>query len=127
MASELEIPMIEEDAAAAPAGAPPDFRERVVLALKTTDETVLKAAERDFRGVFVDVRDFLETEVGRDLPPHLGWLLACCSAEKLLAGYERGRVAVWTIPLPDGRVMIFESPAETGRVRAGRAGAAGFP
>lgn len=55
MTSELETcldGMEVETIARPPVGAPVDFRERLVLYLKTTDPVRLQAAENDFRGVW---------------------------------------------------------------------------
>ena len=45
MTTEPEFSVDVVEAAAAPAGTPPEFRERVALALKTTDERVLQDAD----------------------------------------------------------------------------------
>jgi hypothetical protein len=73
--------------------------------------------------VFSSVDDFIDNQLGEHLPSHLQWLLACCKPEKLRVGYERGLVRLWTIGLPDGRVLVFESQREPGRRRP-RGGAA---
>ena len=104
---DIEVP--ETEAPPPPAGAPPRFRELVALALKTTDSTVVDAAGQDYRGVFGSVDEFIHNQLGEHLPPHLQWLPACCDPEKLRAGYERGLVELWTIGLPTGRVIVFES------------------
>ena len=98
-----------------PAGTPLRFRELVALALKTTDVTVLDAAQQDYRGVFANVDDFINNQLGEYLPPHLQWLPACCDTETLRSGYERGQVRLWTIELPDGHVMVFESQGDSRR------------
>lgn len=90
-------------------GAPLRFRELIAHALGTTDETVLDAAERDYRGVFASVHDFICNQIGEHLPAYLQWLLACCDPEMLRVGYERGRIRVWTIRLAETRRIIFES------------------
>lgn len=96
---------------------PADFHERLVLTLKTTDPATLKAAERDYRGVFRDVRAYLDAEIRKTLPPEFAWLLACCATTPLLAAYEHGRRKIWTISLPKHHVMVFESQAvETRRL-----------
>jgi len=51
------------------------------------------------------------------LPAHLQWLPACCDPTKLRAGYERRHIRLWTIGLPNGQVIVFESPHEPGRRR----------
>ena len=107
--SDPDIEVHETEAPPPPAGAPPWFRELVALALKTTDTTVLDAAEQDYRGVFGSVDEFIHNQLDEHLPPHLQWLSVCCDPEKLRAGFERGLVHLWTIGLPTGRVMVFES------------------
>lgn len=106
-----EIDVHETELPPPPAGTPPRFRELVALALKTTDITVLDAAELDYRGVFGSVDEFIHNQLAEHLPPHLHWLPDCCDPEKLRAGYERGRVRLWTIGLADDRVLVFESQA----------------
>lgn len=108
-----EIEVLETAVPPHPVGAPSRFREMVALALKTTDTTVLDDAERDYRGVFDGVDEFIQSQIGEYLPPHLQWLPACCDPEKLQAGYERGLVRLWTIGLPDGHVMVFESQGDS--------------
>jgi hypothetical protein len=107
-----DIEVLETEVPPPPAGAPPRFRELVALALKTTDTTALDAAEQDYRGVFASVDDFIHSQLGEHLPPHLQWLPACCDPEKLRTGYERGLVKLWTIGLSDGQVIVFESRRE---------------
>ncbi len=109
-----DIEVLETEFPPPPPGAPLRFRELVALALKTTDSTVLDAAAQDYRGVFGNVDDFIHNQLGEHLPPHLQWLPACCDPEKLRIGYERGRVRLWTIGLPEGRVLVFESQREPG-------------
>lgn len=112
-----EIEVLETAVPPHPVGAPPRFRELVALALKTTDTTVLDDAEQDYRGVFDGVGEFIQSQIGEYLPPHLQWLPACCDPEKLRAGYERGIVRLWTIELADGRAMVFESRCKCVRLR----------
>ena len=90
-------------------GPPLRFRELVAVALKTTDSSVLDAAEQDYRGVFASVHDFVCNQIGEHLPSYLLWLLACCDPEMLRVGYEGGRVRLWTIGLARARVIVFES------------------
>ncbi len=110
--SDPDIEVLETDVPPPPLGTPPQFRELVALALKTTDTTVLDAAEQDFRGVFGGVDDFIHNQLAEHLPDHLQWLPACCDPAKLRTGYERGLVRLWTIALANGRVIVFESPRE---------------
>ena len=114
-----DIEVLETELPPPPAGTPPRLRlrELVALALKTTDTTVLDAAEQDFRGVFDSVDHFIHNQLGEHLPRHLQWLPACCDPAKLRVGYERGLVRLWTIALPNERVIVFESQRERGRRR----------
>ncbi len=72
-----DIEVLETDLRRPPAAAPPRFRELVALALKTTNTTVLDAAEQDYRGVFDSVDHFIHNQLGEHLPRHLQWLPAC--------------------------------------------------
>jgi hypothetical protein len=112
-----DIEVLETDLPPPPAGTPPRFRELVALALKTTDTTVLDAAEQDYRGVFDSVDHFIHNQLGEHLPRHLQWLPACCDPAKLRLGYERGLVRLWTIALPNHQVIVFESQLERSRRR----------
>jgi hypothetical protein len=69
--------------------------------------------------VFGSVDDFIHSQLGEHLPPHLQWLPACCDPEKLRTGYERGLVKLWTIGLSDGQ-------RDRLRVAAGAGGGALF-
>lgn len=104
-----DIDIHETDLPPPPAGTPPWFRELVALTLKTTDPTALDAAEHDYRGVFPSAEDFIHNQLAEHLPAHLQWLPACCDPTKLRAGYERGHIRLWTIGLPNGQVIVFES------------------
>ena len=112
-----DIEILETALPPPPAGTPLWFRELVALTLKTTDPTVLDAAEQDYRGVFDSVDHFLHNQLGEHLPRHLQWLPACCDPAKLRLGYERGLVRLWTIALPNHQVIVFESQLERSRRR----------
>lgn len=112
-----DIEILEIELPPPPRGAPPHFRELLALSLKTTDSTTLDAAELDYRGVFASADDFIHNQLAEHLPAHLQWLPACCDPAKLRAGYERGHIRLWTIGLPSGQVIVFESPREPGRRR----------
>lgn len=105
-----DIEIVEETTAPPPPGAPREFRELLALALRTTDESALDQAERDYRGVHASVHDYLMSEILGHLPPDLDWLPAVCDPDQLRLAYQ-ARVArsLWTIRLADGRVMVFES------------------
>jgi hypothetical protein len=106
---DVDIDVEVEVVAPPPNGAPLDFRERLVLALKTTDASVLAAAERAFRGVWPSIHDYIVERLAADLPPGLGWVLGCCDPAGLRRGYEAGEREVWAIPLGQGQAMVFES------------------
>jgi len=112
-----DIEILETEAPPRPPGTPPEFRELVALALRTTAVDVLDAAEDDFRGTYASVDDYVRDQVGEHLEPHMRWLLGCCDPVRLRAGDENGALRIWTIALPDGRVLLFESQAEPGRRR----------
>lgn len=101
---EIDVEVVEPP----PTGAPLDFRERLALALKTTDASVLTAAERSFRGVWPSLHHYLVEQVAAMLPPALSWLPASCDPAELRRRYEAEARQVWEIPLSDGRVMVFE-------------------
>lgn len=105
-----EFELTEEEMPPAPVGAPFDLRDRLVLALKTTDPTVLAAAEAGYRGEFANTHDFICQLIAETLPPHLQWLLSCINPDALREGYENGMLAVWAIPIAEGRALIFEAP-----------------
>lgn len=110
-----EIEIHETEALPRPPGTPPEFRELIALALKTTAAVVLDAAEQDYRGTYPSAEAYVREQLAEHLPRYMRWLLACCDAERLRAGYENGALRIWTIALPDGRVLLFESTAEYGR------------
>ncbi len=107
-ASRFEAVMEVEVMDPPPEGAPPGFRERLAMALRSTQVDVLAAAEAGFRGVYKGAEDYVEQQLAEHLPAFLSWLLACCDRSKLLDGYENGRLVVWTVALEDGRVLVFE-------------------
>jgi hypothetical protein len=106
--------VLETEISPSPVGTLSRLRETIALALKSTDSTILDAAEQDYRGVFASIDEFIRNQIGEHLPPYLQWLLACCDPERLQVGYTRGRVRLWTIGLADERVIVFESRRERG-------------
>jgi hypothetical protein len=98
-------------------GIPPSFRDRIADALRTTDPAVLDAAEQDCRGAWPDLDAYVRTQLAEHLPSHMAWLLDCCDPAKIRAGYENGAVFLWTVPLPDGGVLLFESQHDHQRRR----------
>lgn len=107
-----------ETIARPPAGTPADFRERLVLHLKTTDPARLQAAENDFRGVWDSEFQYIAEQVAEHLPPFLGWLAAAADPDKLRDGYCGRALRVWSIPLEPGTCMVFESFADSHMVAA---------
>lgn len=110
MTSTDEIEIVEEIAPPPPAGVPGKFRERLALALKTTDSTALDQAERDYCGIYPSAHQYVLLQMAGHLPPGFDRLPAVCDPDEIRQAYEAhvGRV-VWAIPLGDDRVMIFES------------------
>lgn len=104
-----DLEIAEEDAPPPPAGAPLNFRERLVLHLKTTRLAALEQAERDFRGVFASVHAYVCGRIAAQIPDWIAWVRENVSPDELRDGYEAGKIRLWTIPLPDGQVMVFES------------------
>lgn len=92
-----------------PVGAPLGFCERLSSHLRTADPVILDAAARDFRGVWGSEHEYMVDQLAEQVPPLLAWVLACCDPAALRAGYEAGRLRVWSIPLELGRCMVFES------------------
>ncbi len=109
MTDDIDITVDVVEAADAPMGTPPDFRELVALALKTTDERALQDAEDAYRGIYTSSQEYIARQVAEFLPIELQWLLPCCEPSKLRTGYENGVIVVWEIKLKDGRVLVFES------------------
>jgi hypothetical protein len=99
---ELDLEIATEDAPPPPLGAPADFRERLVLALRTTEPRILAAVEAGYRGVYSSQHDYIVERIAEDLNPSLAWVLACATPQALQVGYEAGRVLVWSIPLGEG-------------------------
>lgn len=97
-----------------PEGAPAGFRERLAVALRSTQVDVLAAAEAGFRGIHRSVEDYVEQQLVEHLPAFLGWILACCDRSRLRDGYENGQLVVWTVALDDGRVLVFEHTRAAG-------------
>jgi len=108
-ATEPDVDIITEDAPAPPLGAPADFRERLALALRTTEPRILEAAEAGYRGIYPSKHDYVVERVAEHLNPTLAWVLACAVPESLQRGYEAGAVVVWSIPLGEGTCMVFET------------------
>ena len=105
---DIDIELLEPP----PLGAPLDFRERLVLALRTTDPLVLAAAEQAYRGTWPSVHEYIVEQLAALLPPLLDWILACCEPAELRRRYEAGFRRVWAIPLGQGQTMVFESDAD---------------
>lgn len=115
--AELEVAIDVEVVAPPPADAPVDFRERLALALRTTDARLLDAAERGYQGTWPSVHAYLcaRVEEARGLDP--GALAAADTAELLRAHEDSGRL-VWSIPVTDAEVMVFELPRSSSRATA---------
>lgn len=109
-AAEFDVVVVE--LAAPPAGTPPDFRERVTLALKTTDERVLHDAELAYRGTFASTHEYVVRRMEERLPDDLRWLCRHCDPDVLRSHYENNRLIVWEIRTGSG-VLVFESERET--------------
>lgn len=63
-----------------------------------------------YRGVWASEDAYIREQIAEHLPTFLRWLLACCDPVELRAGYLGRALRLWSIPAPDGRVHIFESP-----------------
>ncbi|MCY1068050.1 hypothetical protein OV090_25130 [Nannocystis sp. RBIL2] len=107
--AELDVDIATEDVPAPPLGAPADFRERLALALRTTEPKVLETAEAGYRGIYPSKHDYIVERIAEHLNPSLAWVLACAVPESLQRGYESGAVVVWSIPLGEGNCMVFET------------------
>ncbi len=62
-----------------------------------------------YRGVWSSEDAYIREQLAEQLPSYLAWLLDCCDAAKLRAGYVAGVLRVWSVPMLDGRVQVFES------------------
>lgn len=129
MASPAEFPSLNpsvgafdldtEELGPPPPGAPPDFRQRLALALKTTDPDVLRDAEAAYRGVYPSVHAYIAARVAEQLrASSMEWLFACCEPRALREYYERHSLVVWSIALEPGACMVFESVREPPAVTA---------
>lgn len=88
---------------------PPDFRERLALALKTTSASVLAAAEACYVGRFPSAHAFITREISEHLPDFLQWLVPCLDPELTRRGFEGDKLLVWTIGLGPADVLVFQS------------------
>ena len=77
-----DVDITSEDVAPPPLGAPVDFRERLTLALRTTEPRILAAAEAGYRGVYPSQHDYVAERIAERLDPSLAWILACASPDK---------------------------------------------
>ena len=78
---ELDLEIATEDAPPPPLGAPVDFRERLVLALRTTEPRILAVAEAGYRGIFTSQHDYIVERLAERLDPSLAWVLACATPQ----------------------------------------------
>lgn len=115
---ELEVAIDVEVVAPPPADAPVDFRERLALALRTTDARLLDAAERGYQGTWPSLHDYLVERAALRHGPQLGSLLATRDPAELLRAYEGDERMVWSIPVSDAQVMVFELPRASSRAAA---------
>lgn len=106
---ELDVDVQVEIVAPPPVGSPVDFRERLTLALKTTDPVALAAAERDYKGVWPSEHAYLADMIAEHLPPFLAWLPLVADPERMREAYQGKALRVWSIPLDPGKALIFES------------------
>ncbi|MBZ5714541.1 hypothetical protein [Nannocystis pusilla] len=116
--SELEVPIDVEVVKAPPMDAPVDFRERLALALGTTDARLLDAAERGYRGTFASVHDYVRERLALATGPNFDDALASRDPDELLRRYSGDERLVWSIALSDEQVMVFELPRESSRAAA---------
>ncbi|MDC0670878.1 hypothetical protein [Nannocystis radixulma] len=116
--SELEVPIDVEVVKAPPTDAPVDFRERLALALGTTDARLLDAAERGYRGTFASVHDYVRERLALTTGPNFGDALASRDPDELLRRYSGDERLVWSIAVSDEQVMVFELPRESSRAAA---------
>lgn len=113
----LDEVMIEE-AELAPQNpdAPPNFRELIVLALKTTQEDLVSAAEECFVGRYPSTHAFIVQQVSEHLPDFLQWIGECLDPDLTRAYYEGSSLILWTIPLGTGDVLVFQSFRDRGAI-----------
>lgn len=96
--------------------APPNFRELIVLALKTTQEDLVSAAEECFVGRYPSVHAFIVQQVSEHLPDFLQWIGECLDPDLTRVYYEGSSLILWTIPLPTDDVLVFQSFRDRGNI-----------
>lgn len=116
--SELEVPIDVEVVTPPPADAPEGFRERLALALGTTDARLLDAAERGYKGTWATVQGYLRERLALTMGPNFAEALASREPEALLRTYCGDERLVWSIAVSDAQVMVFELPRESSRAAA---------
>lgn len=102
-------PMEVEDVPPPRPCTPPDFRQRLTLALKTTDAHVLAAAESCYVGRFSSAHAFIIREISEHLPEFLQWLVPCLDPERTRRGYEGDESVIWTITVGPSDALVFQS------------------
>lgn len=103
------VDLMVEDMPPQKPGAPPEFRERLALALKTTDADVLAAAEACYVGRFASAHAFILRELSEHLPEFLQWLLPCLDPAPTREGYEGDKLLVWSIRIGPDDALVFQS------------------
>ncbi|MDC0717229.1 hypothetical protein [Nannocystis bainbridge] len=115
--SDFEVPIDVEVVTPPPADAPVDFRERLALALGTTEARLLDAAERGYKGIWSSVRAYLVDRLSKAAEPSLADL-AGSRHEELLRAYCGDERLVWSIAVSEAEVMVFDLPRESSRAAA---------
>ncbi|WP_096330405.1 hypothetical protein [Nannocystis exedens] len=116
--SDLEVPIDVEVVTPPPADAPEGFRERLALALGTTDARLLDAAERGYKGTWTSVQAYLVDRLALTMGPNFAEALASRPPEELLRTYCGDERLVWSIAVSEAQVMVFELPRESSRAAA---------
>lgn len=105
---DLDIPIDVEIVAAPAAGVPVNFRERLALALRTTDARLLDAAERAYQGTWPTLKAFLLDRLARAIGTSRSAYLANREAVELLRFHQDRGFLIWSIPVPGPARMVFE-------------------
>lgn len=116
--SEIEVPIDVEVVTPPPADAPEGFRERLALALGTTDARLLDAAERGYQGTWPSIQEFIVERLALAPGPQFSELLASRDPAELRRLYEGDQRLVWSIAVTESQCMVFELPRASSRATA---------
>lgn len=107
---DFSIPIDVENIDSPRADLPARFRERLALALRTTDAFVLDAAERAYQGTWPTLKAFLLDRLAVVLGTRRAAMLAGHDCASLLHYYASKERLIWSIPSSESQHMVFELP-----------------